>query len=211
MEVKLFVLRVEGKYYASGTIYTPNGIESYDDIFDSLEPIYSIRPTFATHIVVSPSSIKVTPQYYLTYDNVEDLKRMLSFMAGSPAEYLSSIPIDIVKELGIQLDKSEISFSSVRVPLSQSIPCNIIGSIYTPVVVSNNQIYFNNVQVGSILGGNVYTICGHQQVRYRDLEAELRLVMRKLLLCYLRETRKYYITWSDILRMWCGIKILLTT
>jgi len=211
MEVKLFVLRVEGKYYASGTIYTPNGIESYDGIFDSLESIYSIRPTFATHIVVSPSSIKVTSQYYLTYDNVEDLKRMLSFMVGSPADYLSSIPTNIIKESGIQLDKSEISFSPVRVPLSQSIPCNIIGSIYTPVVVSNNQIYFNNVQVGSILGRDEYTICGQKPVRYRDLEAELKLVSRKMLLCYLRETHKNFITWSYILKIWCGIRILSTT
>jgi len=211
MEAKLFVLNVENKYYVSGTIYTPDGIEPYDAIFDLFEPIYFIRPTFATRITVSPSATKVIPHYYLTYDNVEDLKRMLSFMVGSPAEYLSFIPVNIIKELGIQLDKSKISFSSIHVPLSQSVPCNIIGSIYTPVVVSNNKIYFNNVQVGDISGKNEVVICGRKHVLVKDLETTLKLCIKKMILCYLRETDKYYITWSDILKMWCGIRILSTT
>jgi hypothetical protein len=211
MEVQLFVVEVGNRYYVSGTIYTSNGIEPYDAIFDSFEPIYFIRPTFATHIIVYPSTSKITPHYYLTYDNIEDLKKMLSFMSGSPAEYLSFIPTDIIKELGIQLDKSKISFSPVHVPLSQSIPCNIIGSIYTPVIVSNNKIYFNNVQVGSISEKNEIVICGHKRTLVKDLETTLKLDIRKMVLCYLRETHKYFISWSDILKMWCGIKILLTT
>lgn len=211
MEVRLFVMEVGNRYYVSGTIYTPNGIEPYDAIFDSFEPIYFIRPTFATYIVVSPSTSKIIPHYYLTYNNTEDLKKMLSFMSGSPAEYLSFIPIDIIKELGIQFDKSKISFSLVHVPLSQSIPCNIIGSIYTPVIVSNNKIYFNNVQIGSISEKNEIVICGHKGMLVNDLETTLKLYIRRMILCYLRETHKYFITWSDILKMWCGIKILLTT
>jgi hypothetical protein len=211
MEVKLFVVEVGDRYYASGTIYTPSGIESYDGIFDSFEPIYFIRPTFATRIIVSPSTSKVKPHYYLTYNNAEDLKRMLSFMDGSPAEYLSFVPDDIITELGIQLDKSKISFSSVHIPLFQSVPCNIIGSIYTPVFVSNNKIYFNNVQVGSISGKDEVFICGHKGVLVKDLETTLKLDIRKMILCYLRETHKYYITWSDILKIWCGIRILSTT
>ena len=211
MEVQLFVTDVGDKYYVSGTIYTPNGIQPYDAIFDSFEPIYFIRPTFATYIVF-PFTSKVIPHYYLTYDNIEDLKRMLSFMVGSPAEYLSFIPTDIIKELGIQLDNSKISFSPVHVPLSQSVPCNIIGSIYTPVTVSNNKIYLNNVQVGSISEKNEVIICGSNKgTLVKDLETTLKLDTRKMILCYLRETHKYFITWSDILKMWCGIKILLTT
>jgi hypothetical protein len=211
MEVKLFVMEVGDKYYVSGTIYTPNGIESYDAIFDSFEPIYFIRPTFATRIVVAPSTSKIKSHYYLTYSNIEDLKKMLSFMVGSSAEYLSFIPIDVIEELGIQLDKSKISFSPVHIPLSQSVPCNIIGSIYTPVVVSNNKIYLNNVQIGSISEKNEVYICGHKGVLVKDLETTLKLDIRKMILCYLRETHKYFITWSDILKMWCGIRILLMT
>jgi len=211
MEVKLFVMEVGDKYYVSGTIYTPNGIEPYDAIFDSFEPIYFIRPTFATYIVVFPSTSKVIPHYYLTYNNTEDLKKMLSFMVGSPADYLSFIPTDIIKELGIQLDKSKISFSPVHVPLSQSVPCNFIGSIYTPVTVSNNKIYLNNVQVGSISEKNEVVICGYKGTIVKDLETTLKIHAREMILCYLRETYKYFITWSDILKMWCGIRILLTT
>jgi hypothetical protein len=132
-------------------------------------------------------------------------------MVGSSAEYLSFIPVDVIKELGIHVDKSKISFSPVHVPLSQSIPCNIIGSIYTPVVVSNNRIYFNNVQVGSISENKEVIVCGHKVMLVRDLETTLKLNIRKMILCYLRETHKYFITWSDILKMWCGIKILLMT
>jgi hypothetical protein len=211
MEVQLFVVEVGNKYYVSGTIYTPNGIEPYDAIFDSFEPIYFIRPTFATYIIVYPSTSKITPHYYLTYDNIEDLKKMLSFMSGSPAEYLSFIPTDIIKELGIRLDKSEISFSPVHVPLSQSIPCNTIGSIYTPVVVSNNKIYFNNVQVGSISEKNEIVICGYRATIAKDLETTLKIHIRKMILCYLRETHQYFITWSEVLKMWCGIRISSTT
>jgi len=207
MEVKLFVMEVGGKYYVSGTIYTPNGIEPYDGIFDSFEPIYFIRPTFATRIVVSPS----TSYYYLVYNNIEDLKKMLVFMVGSPAEYLSFIPVDVIKELGVYVEKLKISFSPVHVPLSQSVPCNIIGSIYTPVVVFNKKIYFNNVQVGSISEKNEVVICGDKVTLIKDLETTLKLYIRRMILCYLRETHKYFITWSDILKMWCGTKILLTT
>jgi len=207
MEVKLFVMKVEDRYYVSGTIYTPNGIESYDGVFDSFEPIYFIRPTFATRIVISPS----TSHYYLTYSSVEDLKKMLAFMVGSPAEYLSFIPVDVIKELGVYVEKSKISFSPIHVPLFQSIPCNVIGSIYTPVVVSNNKIYFNNVQVGSISGNNEVVICGGKVTLIKDLETTLKLYIRRMILCYLRETHEYFITWSDILKMWCGTKILLTT
>ena len=210
MEAKLFVMEVGDKYYVSGTIYTPNGIEPYDAIFDSLELIYFIRPTFATYIVF-PFTSKIIPHYYLTYNNIEDLKEMLSFMDGSPAEYLSFIPTDIIEELGIQLDNSKISFYPTNIPLSQSIPCNIIGSIYTPVTVSNNKIYLNNVQVGSISERNEVVICGYKGTIVKDLETTLKLDIRKMILCYLYETYKYFITWSDILKMWCGIKILLTT
>jgi len=211
MEAQLFVVEAGNKYYVSGTIYTPNGIEPYDAIFDSFEPIYFIRPTFATHIAVYPLTSKISPHYYLTYDNVEDLKKMLSFMSGSPAEYLSFIPTDIIKELGIRSDESKISFSPVHVPLSQSIPCNTIGSIYTPVVVSNKKIYFNNVQVGSISENNEVSICGDKGTIVKDLETTLRISTRRMILCYFRETHKYFITWSEVLKMWCGIKILLTT
>jgi len=211
MQVQLFVVEVGNKYYVSGTIYTPNGIQPYDAIFDSFEPIYFIRPTFATRILVYPLTSKISPHYYLTYDNIEDLRKMLSFMVGSPAEYLSFIPTDVIKELGIQLDESKISFSPVHVPLSQSVPCNIIGSIYTPVIVSNNKIYLNNVQVGSISSNNEIVICGYKGTLVKDLETTLRLHTRKMLLCYLRETHKYFITWSDILKMWCGIRISLMT
>jgi len=211
MEVKLFVMEVGGKYYVSGTIYTPNGIESYDGVFDSFEPIYFIRPTFATRIVVSPLTSKIIPHYYLTYNNIEDLKKMLSFMVGSPADYLSFIPIDVIKELGVHVEKSKISFSPVHIPLSQSVPCNFIGSIYTPVVVSNSKIYFNNVQIGSISEKDEVVICGDKVAFVKDLETTLKVNIRKMVLCYFRETHKYFITWSDILKMWCGIKILLTT
>ena len=209
MEVQLFVVESGNKYYVSGTIYTPNGIEAYDAIFDSFEPIYFILPTFATRIVVYPSTSKITPHYYLTYDNIEDLWKMLGFMVGSSAEYLSFIPTDIIEKFGIQVDKSKITFSSVHVPLSQSIPCNALGSIYTPVVVSNNKIYLNDVQVGSILSNNEIVICGDKWTIVKDLETTLRMSTRTMILCYFRETYKYFITWSDILRMWCGIKISL--
>ena len=209
MEVQLFVVVAGNKYYVSGTIYTPNGIEDYDAIFDSFEPIYFIRPTFATRIVVYPSTSKVTPLYYLTYDNIEDLWKMLGFMVGSSAEYLSFIPTDIIEKFGIQVDKSKITFSPVHVPLSQSIPCNALGSIYTPVVVSNNKIYLNDVQVGSISSNNEIVICGDKWTIVKDLETTLRMSTRTMILCYFRETYKYFITWSDILRMWCGIKISL--
>ena len=211
MEAQVFVVELGNRYYVSGTIYTPNGIEPYDAILDSFEPIYFIRPTFATHIAVYPSTSKISPHYYLIYDNIEDLKKMLSFMSGSPAEYLSFIPTDIIKELGIQLNESKISFSHVHVPLSQSIPCNAIGSIYTPVIVSNNKIYLNNVQVGSILSQNDIVICGRKETIVKDLETTLRISTRRMILCYFRETHKYFITWSEVLKMWCGIKILLTT
>jgi len=211
VEAKLFVTEAGDKYYVSGTIYTPNGIEPYDAIFDLFEPIYFIRPTFATHIVVSPPRGKIAPHYYLTYNNIEELKEMLGFMVGSPADYLSFIPTDIIKELGIQLDKSKISFSPVHVPLSQSVPCNIIGSVYTPVVVSNNKIYLNNVQVGGISEKNEITICEYKGVLVKDLETTLKLHIRKMILCYFRETHKYFITWSEVLKMWCGIRISLTT
>jgi len=136
---------------------------------------------------------------------------MLSFMVGSSAEYLSFIPINVVKELGIQVDKSKISFSSVHISLSQSIPCNFIGSIYTPVVVSNSKIYFNSVQVGSVTEKGEVVICGDKITLIKDLETTLKLFTRRMILCYFRETQKYFITWSDILKMWCGIKILLMT
>ena len=211
MEVQLFVVESGNRYYVSGTIYTPNGIEAYDAIFDSFEPIYFILPTFATRIVVYPSTSKVTPLYYLTYDNIEDLWKMLGFMVGSSAEYLSFIPTDIIKELGIQLDESKISFSPVHVSLSQSIACKVVGSIYTPVIVSNNKIYLNNVQVGSISENNEISICGDKGKIVKDLETTLRISTRRMILCYFRETHKYFITWSEVLKMWCGIKILLTT
>ena len=202
MEAQVFVVELGNRYYVSGTIYTPNGIEPYDAILDSFEPIYFIRPTFATHIAVYPSTSKISPHYYLIYDNIEDLKKMLSFMSGSPAEYLSFIPTDIIKELGIQLNESKISFSHVHVPLSQSIPCNAIGSIYTPVIVSNNKIYLNNVQVGSILSQNDIVICGRKETIVKDLETTLRISTRRMILCYFRETHKYFITWSEVLKMW---------
>jgi len=211
MEVKLYVMEVGNRYYVSGTIYTPNGIKSYDDVFDSFELIYSIQPTFATRIVASSSMNKITSHYYLTYDSIENLKKMLSFMVGSPAEYLSFIPISVIKELGIQVDKSTISFSHADIPPSQSIPCNIIGSIYTPVFVSNNKIYFNNVPIGNISENGDVFICGYKVMFIKDLGITLKIHVRKMILCYLRETHKYFITWDDILKMWCGIKILSMT
>ena len=209
MEVQLFVVEAGNRYYVSGTIYTPDGIEAYDAIFDLFEPIYFIRPTFATRIVVYPSTSKITPHYYLTYDNIEDLWKMLGFMVGSSAEYLSFIPTDIIEKFGIQVDKSKITFSPVHVPLSQSIPCNALGSIYTPVVISNNKIYLNDVQVGIISENNEVSVCGDKGTFVKDLETTLRINTRRMILCYLSKTNKYFITWSDILRMWCGIKISL--
>jgi hypothetical protein len=136
---------------------------------------------------------------------------MLSFMVGSPAEYLSFIPSDVIKDLGIQLDKSKISFSPVHIPLSQTIPCNTVGSFRTPVIVSNNIIYFNNVQIGNISEKNEVFICGHKTGFVKNLETTLKLNTGKMVLCYLYKTRKHFITWSDILKIWCGIKILLMT
>lgn len=196
MEAELYVMSVENKHFASGMIYTPDGIQQFNGVFDNFNDIYKIRPTFATHIVCFHDEYCINNGnesfYYLTYSNVDDLKRMITFMEGASSIYLTYIPSCVITELGIKLGSSEITFSNVNIPRREQIPCKFLGSTFTYMKVVDHSAYVNDVDVGV----------------YIENPNELKMLANIILINYIVKYHKGFLSWSDILKMWCGIKIL---
>lgn len=211
MEVFLYVMSLEGKHFVSGMIYTPTGIEQYNNVFDNFDDIFKIRPTFATRIICSYDEYCIKNAnksfYYLTYSNLEDLKRMLTFMEGAPSSYLAYVPSDVIKDLGIVLGMPEIKFSKVNIPQSEQIPCKFIGSIPTYVKLVGDKVYVNGVDVG-------YSLAEIKEEFKKDLRKPkfdpyyfIRMNLSYILALYTTKQPQFLLTWSTILKMWCGTKI----
>lgn len=196
MYAELFVMSVEGKHYASGTIYTPDGLQQFNGVFDNFYDLFRIKPTFATRIYCSHDEYCIKSgkefYYYLTYDNIEDLKRMLTFMSGNSSAYLVHVPSDVIKELGINPASSDITFNDVNIPRHEYIPCKYLSSIPTYIKFANNTVYVNGVDV------NIFVSDPNQ----------LKKTVNDVFRTYIIKYYKGLLTWSLILKMWCGIKIL---
>ncbi|AOS58418.1 SIFV.gp68-like protein [Sulfolobus islandicus filamentous virus 2] len=195
MFAKLYIMSVESKHYVSGTIYTPDGIQQFNGVFDDFNDIFNIKPTFATRIECRHDEycIKSGKEsfYYLTYSNVNDLKRMLTFMSGDSSAYLAYVPSDVIKELGINPTSPDITFSDVSIPRLEYIPCKFLGSIPTYIKLINNMVYVNGVNINTIVSS----------------ADELRELANDIFRLYIMKYYKGLLTWGLILKMWCGIKI----
>ncbi|AAL27777.1 hypothetical protein SIFV0068 [Sulfolobus islandicus filamentous virus] len=195
MFAELYIMSVESKHYASGTIYTPDGIQQFNGIFDDFDDVFNIKPTFATRIHCSHDEYCIdngkTSFYYLTYKDIEDLKRMLTFMSGDSSAYLVYVPSDVIKELGINHSSSEITFSDVSIPRLEYIPCKFLGNIPTYIKLIGNTVYVNGVNVNM-------TVSDPDQ---------LKELVNEIFRIYIIKYYKGLLTWSLILKMWCGIKI----
>jgi hypothetical protein len=209
MEPQLFVVSVGDKHYVSGTIYTPKGIRQYNGVLDEFEQIFTLFPTFATSVVCSYDEVCIRDRtnyfYYLTYRNESELEKMLTFMDHDSVQYLSYIPPDVIRKLSIHIEGAYITIGGANV--LQNVDCKIIGSIPATLTVTRDYIFVNGVKIGERDESGNYTVC-HETV---DLSSGVIYNLSFLLACYLLEHYKGMLTWSEVLKIWCGIRTSLKT
>jgi hypothetical protein len=200
---------VGDKHYVSGTIYTPKGIRQYNGVLDEFEQIFTLFPTFATLIYCNHDEVCIRDRtnyfYYLTYRNESELEKMFTFMDYASVLYLSYIPPDVIRKMGIHIAGGYIRIGGVNV--LQSFDCKIIGSIPATLTVTHDYIAINGVKIGQRDESGDYIVCG-QNI---NLSNGVISFLPYLLSCYYLEHYKGTPTWSEVLKTWCGIQTLLKT
>jgi hypothetical protein len=206
MEPQLFVMSVGDKHYVSGTVYTPKGIRQYNGVLDEFEQIFTLFPTFATLVVCTHDEVCIRDHidyfYYLTYRTKKGLMKMLSFMSHSFAQYLDYIPPDVISKMDLHTEGIYITIGGTDI--YQNVGCEIIGSVPTVLTVTRDYIFINGLKVGERVESGYYVVCGEEF----DLRNNLDGNIPYLLACYFLRYYKGTPTWSEVLRAWCGIKIL---
>ena len=134
MQVSLFAIDVEGKCFASGTVYTPDGIKAVNEVFNSCDEVFKFMPTFATFLTVKKVG---SPYYslYLRFSDVQSLNKRLSFMVGEPSTYLTFIPEDVLSTLNVRVFDNRITFEPghVTVPSSSDTVFRVILQVLFPL------------------------------------------------------------------------------
>jgi len=209
MEPQLFVVSMCDKHYVSGTIYTPKGIRQYNGVLDEFEQIFTLFPTFATLVVCSHDEVCMRDRtnyfYYLTYRNESELEKMLAFMDYASVLYLSYIPPDVIRKMGIRIAGGYIRIGGVNI--LQSFDCKVIGSVPATLTITRDYIAINGVKIGQRNESGDYTVCG-QSI---NLSRGVIEYLPYLLACYFLEHYKGTPTWSEVLKTWCGIQMSLKT
>ena len=202
-------MSVGDKHYISGTIYTPDGIKQYNAILDDFKQIFSIFPTFATLIDCYRDEVCTRDYsdyiYYLTYRNESELEKMLTFMDGASSQYLNQIPSDIIEKLDIHTEGDQIRIGGVNI--SQTIDCKVIGSTFTTLTITHGYVFINGVKIGERDESGDYSVCDEIVNFSNGVEGLLPF----LLSCYYLKHYKGTPTWSEVLKSWCGIRMLLKT
>jgi len=209
MEPQLYVVSVGDKHYVSGTIYTPKGIRQYNGVLDEFEQIFTLFPTFATSVVCSHDEVCIRDRtnyfYYLTYRDESELEKMLTFMDYASVLYLSYVPPDVIRKMGIRIVGGYIRIGGVNI--LQSFDCKIIGSIPATLTITRDYIAINGVKIGERDESGDYAVCG----QVINLSRGVIEYLPYLLACYFLEHYKGTPTWSEVLKTWCGIQMSLKT
>jgi len=202
MQVSLFAVDVEDKCFASGTVYTPDGIRAVNQVFNSCDEVFEFMPTFATFLTVKKIGfVNVHPydDYYLRFSNVESLKRMLIFMVGESSAYLTFIPQDTLKTLGVD--------RITHVVPSYSLPCRFTGSIPAIFTFSRDHVFINNFPVAEITPDNYIKMCSGSFKLDKPIRDYVKEAISSLLACYV-VLYPGEINWSTVVRLWCGAQIM---
>jgi hypothetical protein len=128
--------------------------------------------------------------------------KMLSFMSHSFAQYLDYIPPDVISKMDLHTEGIYITIGGTDI--YQNVGCEIIGSVPTVLTVTRDYVFINGVKIGERVESGYYVVCGEEF----DLRNNLDGNIPYLLACYFLRYYKGTPTWSEVLRAWCGIKIL---
>ena len=202
MDPQLYVMSIGDKHYVSGTVYTPKGIRQYNGVLDEFEQIFVLFPTFATLVNCPHDEVcirdHITYFYYLTYSDTRELKKMLKFMGHASIQYLDFIPSNVIREMDIHFVGTYITLGGTDI--SQNVDCKVIGSTPAEISFRNRYIFINGVQIGEPYEGDRYIVCG----KVVDLSNGLESHIDYLLACYFLKHYKGTLTWSKVLKTWCG-------
>jgi len=210
MQVSLFAIDVEDKCFASGTVYTPDGIQAVNEVFNSCDEVFKFMPTFATFLTVEKVG---SPYYslYLRFSDVQSLKKMLSFMVGESSSYLTFIPEDVLSTLNVGVFDNRITFEPghVTVPSSSryGLPCYFTGSIPAIVTFSKDHIFINNIPVAKLTPDNQIHYCGETYTFNKPIREYGDEAILSLLACYVT-SYPGELKWSDVVKLWCGVRIM---
>jgi hypothetical protein len=210
MQVSLFAIDVEDKCFTSGTVYTPDGIQAVNEVFNSCDEVFKFMPTFATFLNVT----KVASPYYspyLRFSDVESLKKMLSFMVGESSDYLTFIPEDVLSTLNVRVFDNRITFEPghVTVPSSSryGLPCYFTGSIPAIVTFTKDHVFINNIPVAKLTPDNQIYYCGETYTLNKPIREYGDDAILSLLACYVT-LYPGELKWSDVVKLWCGVRIM---
>jgi len=206
MQVSLFAIGVEDKCFASGTVYTPDGVQSVNEVFNSCDEVFKFMPTFATFLNVT----KVASPYYsfyLRFSDVESLKKMLSFMVGESPGYLTFIPEDVLSTLNVGVFDNRITFEPVHATVPYGLPCYFTGSIPALVTFSKDHVFINNVPVAKVTPDNRIHYCGETYILDKPIREYGDEAISSLLACYVT-LYPGELKWSDVVKLWCGVRIM---
>jgi len=210
MQVSLFAIGVEDKCFASGTVYTPDGVQAVNEVFNSCDEVFKFMPTFATFLIVK----KVVSRYdsfYLRFSDVQSLKKMLSFMVGELSGYLTFIPEDVLSTLNVGVFDNRITFEPGRVSVPSfsgyGLPCYFTGSIPAVVTFSKDHVFINNVPVAKVTPDNRIHYCGESYILDKPIRQYVDEAISSLLSCYV-SLYPGELKWSDVVKLWCGVRIM---
>jgi hypothetical protein len=206
MQVSLFAIGVEDKCFASGTVYTPDGVQAVNEVFSSCDEVFKFMPTFATFLTVRKVGSRYD-SFYLRFSDVESLKKMLSFMVGESPGYLTFIPEDVLSTLNVGIFDNRITFEPVHVTIPYGLPCYLTGSIPAIITFSKDHVFINNVPVAKITPDNRIHYCGETYVLEVPIREYVKEAISSLLACYVN-LYPGELKWSDVVKLWCGVRIM---
>jgi len=206
MQVSLFAIGVEDKCFASGTVYTPDGVQAVNEVFNSCDDVFKFMPTFATFLTVKKVGSRYE-SFYLRFSDVESLKKMLSFMVGESPGYLAFIPEDVLSTLNVGVFDNRITFEPVHATVPYGLPCYFTGSIPAIVTFSKDHVFINNVPVANITPDNRIHYCGESYRLDKPIKEYVEEAISSLLACYV-SLYPGELKWSDVVKLWCGVRIM---
>ena len=206
MQVSLFAIGVEDKCFASGTVYTPDGVQAVNEVFNSCDEVFKFMPTFATFLTVKKVASRYN-SFYLRFSDVESLKEMLSFMVGESPGYLTFIPEDVLSTLNVGVFDNRITFEPVHATVPYGLPCYFTGSIPAVVTFSKDHVFINNVPVAKVTPDNRIHYCGESYILDKPIRQYVDEAISSLLTCYVT-LYSGELKWSDVVKLWCGVRIM---
>jgi hypothetical protein len=206
MQVSLFAIGVEDKCFASGTVYTPDGVQAVNEVFSSCDEVFKFMPTFATFLTVRKVGSRYD-SFYLRFSDVESLKKMLSFMVGESPGYLTFIPEDVLSTLNVGIFDNRITFEPVHSTIPYGLPCYLTGSIPAIITFSKDHVFINNIPVAKITPDNRIHYCGETYVLEVPIREYVKEAISSLLACYVN-LYPGELKWSDVVKLWCGVRIM---